>query len=78
MDDRGEHTLMADVFLRWHVTAHCRTDNGPLDVECDIEELAELQERIENGPNWCSLIRIEVERHGGEDETMTVEESENL
>jgi hypothetical protein len=37
---------MADVSLRWHVTAPYHTDNGPLDVEHNIEEVAELYERI--------------------------------
>ena len=37
--------------IRWHADVHYRTfDDGPLLVEHDFEELAELHERIELGP----------------------------
>jgi hypothetical protein len=66
-------------FLRWHVVAHYRTNNGLLDVHHDIEELAELHDLIEQGPNWYCLVRIEITRnYSVDDETMTVESSLTL
>jgi hypothetical protein len=50
-----------------HVTAHYRTDNGPLDIEYGIEESAKLHERIESGPNWYRphSYRDRAARRGG-------------
>ena len=64
-------------FNRWHVVAWYRTDSGLVDVEHDIEELAELQELIERGPNWLALERIDI-RYRGVPVKLTIEEAEKL
>jgi len=46
---------------RWHATIYYRTEVGiPLNVEHDIEELEELQDIVERGPDWNTIIKIEV------------------
>lgn len=45
---------------RWHATVYYRSEEGSLDVEHDIEELEELQSLIERGPNWNTIVKIEV------------------
>jgi hypothetical protein len=54
-----EDGIVLDVF-RWRVLATYRTDQGPLEVEHFVEELAELHALIERGPNWDALIDIKV------------------
>jgi hypothetical protein len=48
--------------LLWHVTVRYRTDQGPLEVEHDIEELMELHDLIEHGPHWDTIEEIVVTR----------------
>jgi hypothetical protein len=59
---------------RWHVTVQYRMAAGPLDVEHDIEELVELHDLIEQGPNWDTILRIEITRinpiHGEDSELL--------
>lgn len=45
---------------RWRVTVVYRTDTGPLDVTHYIEELDELHNLIELGPNWNTIEQITV------------------
>jgi hypothetical protein len=45
---------------RWHATIIYRSDSGPVDVEHDFEELAELHNLVERGPNWNAIERITV------------------
>jgi len=45
---------------RWTVIAWYWTDAGLIDVETMIDELDELQDLIERGPNWYALDRIEI------------------
>lgn len=62
---------------RWHADVYYHTANGLLLVEYDFEELEELHDLIERGPNWYALDRIEVRLHRGASEKMTIEEAEN-
>ena len=48
--------------IRWRAVAYYRTASGALDVTFDLEELAELHERIEGGPHWDTIEKIEVFR----------------
>ena len=66
--------------IRWHADVHYRTfDDGPLLVEHDFEELAELHERIELGPHWDTIEKIEVFRVNQITATdLTVEQAERL
>jgi hypothetical protein len=65
--------------IRWHAEVHYRTDNGPLLVEHDFEELMELHDRIELGPHWDTIEKIEVFRVNHNTATdLTVEQSKRL
>lgn len=62
---------------RWQATAVYRTSAGSLDVTHDIEELDELQNLIERGPDWNALERITIVlARRSEPETFTVEDGE--
>lgn len=47
---------------RWIATVTYRTNDGPLDVAHDIEEIADLHELIEAGPSWDTIIKIDIRR----------------
>jgi hypothetical protein len=47
---------------RWKATVDYRTEAGTLDVLMFLDELADLHDRIENGPHWDTVERIVVER----------------
>lgn len=47
---------------RRHVEIFCRTKNGLIKLEYEIEELIELQELAACSPNWIAFDRIEI-RH---------------
>ena len=47
---------------RWKAVVYYRTDNGPLDVEHEFEELEELHDLVEHGPHWDTIEKIEVFR----------------
>lgn len=61
---------------RWRAVIHYRSDKGPVDVRHDIEELDELHNLVELGPDWNSIERIEITlaRTTGR---CTIEEAEN-
>ncbi len=51
---------MTKKYLRWHVIAFYRSSLGNLDFHHYIEELVELYDLIEGGPDWDTLDRIEI------------------
>ena len=51
--------MMATEHLRWIVTLTYRTDDGPLDIEHHVEELDEIADLVERGPDWNCLIKGE-------------------
>ena len=56
-------------FTRWKATLWYRTDSGLIDVEHILEELEELQEIVERGPDWYAMERIEIRLVHDEGET---------
>ena len=65
--------------IRWHATAQHRTEAGLLDVEHDLEELAELHCLIERGPHWDSIEKIVILRVNHiSDPALTIEASNEL
>ena len=65
-------------FVRWIATVHYRTESGLVDVEHDLEELEELQDLVERGPNWDAIDRIDIVRADGRERALTVEEANRL
>lgn len=46
--------------LRWSAVVTYRTDAGPLDVIHDFEELSEVHGLVERGPDWNTIVKIEI------------------
>lgn len=46
--------------LRWIATVTYRTDSGPTEVNHAFQELDELADIIEAGPNWFAIVKIEI------------------
>jgi hypothetical protein len=77
---RAEHCARdRPVRYRWKATAVYRHDSGVVDVTHDLEELADLHDRIDKGPHWDTVERIVIERvNHVEDAGLTVEQSRRL
>lgn len=58
---------------RWKATVLYRTESGICDVHHDIEELEELQDLIERGPNWDTIESITIVK--SQKTILTVEEA---
>lgn len=65
--------------MRWLATVYYRTDAGIVDVQHEMEEIGDLQERIERGPHWDTIANIVITRINHNTSTMlTVEQAEKL
>lgn len=60
---------------RWKVVVIYNTDSGPLDVVHDIEEVGELQEIVEAGPDWHTIVDIRITLARRVSDVRTVEEA---
>jgi hypothetical protein len=64
---------------RWVATIHYRSELGTIPVEHDVEELDEIYDLVEAGPDWNTIEKIEIVLarvvHGG---IITLEEAERL
>lgn len=60
---------------RWHVTIYYRSETGGVDVEHDIEEIDELHDIVERGPDWNSIDKIVVTLARKSDDRMTIEKA---
>jgi hypothetical protein len=61
---------------RWSATIWYRGEAGSVDVTHDVEELAELQALVEQGPDWNTVDRIEVRlQRRSEPESYTLEQA---
>lgn len=63
---------------RWKVVVEYRSRAGIVDVEHGIEELDELHDLIERGPDWNTLIKITVTFARPVSELLTIEEAARL
>ena len=52
---------MSDAEKRWSASITYRTENGPVVVDYSIEELDELAEIVERGPDWNAILDITVQ-----------------
>jgi hypothetical protein len=75
----GEAVMAPVPMKRWLATVHYKSEVGNVPVEHDIEELEELQELVEAGPDWNTIEKIEIvlmqALHGC---IITIEEAEKL
>ncbi|PVE57189.1 hypothetical protein [Rhizobium rhizogenes] len=63
---------------RWKAVAEYRSQAGIVDVEHAIEELEELHDLIERGPDWNTLVKITVTFARPVCELLTIEEAARL
>jgi hypothetical protein len=61
--------------MRWKAIITYRTDTGPLAVEHDIEEILELQGLVERGPDWNTIISIQITLARSTSPELTIEQS---
>jgi hypothetical protein len=45
---------------RWIATATYRGEHAPTVVEHHVEELSEVQDLIERGPDWNALVHVNI------------------
>ena len=45
---------------RWAAVVSYHTEAGPVDVAHEIEELEEIQDLVERGPDWATIIDIRI------------------
>ena len=65
--------------VRWKATVWYRTDKGLYGVDYPLEELRDIHERVENGPHWDTVDKIEISRVNHVDsKTLTVEQAQEL
>lgn len=63
---------------RWLARIVYRSAAGAVDVVHDIEELGEVEEIVERGPDWNTIEVIEIRRaRDAEATATTLEEAEN-
>lgn len=63
---------------RWHAVIHYRTETGTRDVEWYLEEIEDLHDRVEHGPNWDTITGIEIKRVNPLDRDLTVERAARM
>lgn len=66
------------MMTRWKATVHYRTDSGIVDVTHDLEELADIDDVVERGPHWDTIVKVEIVRGEFLVEGLTVEGAERL
>lgn len=79
MNEADEFHYHMDAGRRWCATVTYRTDAGLLEVEHDLNELADLDDLVERGPHFDTIMEIRIVR--GEhvtSEDLTVEQAENI
>jgi hypothetical protein len=60
-------------------TVTYRTDAGPLDVPMLLREIGDLHDRIEQGPHWDTIEKIEIRRVNHIDSpTLTYEQAKKM
>lgn len=60
---------------RWQAVVHYRSETGLVDVAHDIEEIADLHDLIERGPDWRAIDRIEFRLIRTDEPGLTIEQS---
>ena len=60
---------------RWKATIWYLSEIGLLDVEHGIEELEELHDLVERGPDWNTIDRIEIVLDRRSQRDLTVEQA---
>jgi hypothetical protein len=51
---------MKDINPRWLATVFYRSSSGLVPVDHDVEELHDLHDLVERGPDWNTIEKIEI------------------
>lgn len=70
-----EGSIAATPMLRWHASVLYRTDDGEREIEHRFEELDDLQDIIERGWDWNTIISIKITLARNTTPGLTVEQS---
>lgn len=62
---------------RWQARVFYRSKNGIIEVQHDFDELEDLHELVERGPNFHAIDHIEV-RYAYPMAEVTIEDAEHL
>jgi hypothetical protein len=62
---------------RWIATIYYLSDAGIVDVDHDFEEIEELHDIVERGPDWHTIDRIVV-RLAQRFDKLTIEQAEKI
>ena len=63
---------------RWTATVMYRSEAGTVDVQHDIEELMDLQELVEAGPDWGAIEGIHIQLTNPIIPEMTLEDAQRM
>lgn len=64
---------------RWRAIVTYRSDAGPVDVDYDLSEIADLDPLIERGPHWDTVVEIKIVRvNHNEAVDLTIEQAQQL
>jgi hypothetical protein len=63
---------------RWKAIIYYRSENGLIDVEHGVEEIEDLQDIVERGPDWNAIERIEITLDRVALANLTIEEAAGL
>jgi len=54
---------------RWRAVIEYGHENGPVTIEHFLEELGELQQIVEHGPDWNTFVRCTITLNRADDGT---------
>lgn len=63
---------------RWKAVIHYRSEMGLIDVEHGIEEIEDLHDIVERGPDWNAINHIVITLDRKTDDALTIEEAAGL
>ena len=70
--------MSEDTLLRWDVTIWYRTKNGAIDVVHHVEEIHEVHDLIERGPDWNTIEHIEIRLARACEPDLTIEDTATI
>lgn len=61
--------------MRWQVTIWYRSELGSLDVQHAVDEIEEVHDLVEAGPDWNTVEKIEIVLANKSDPDLTLEDA---
>lgn len=70
-----DNKTCTSLYCRWAANIYRRTAAGLVNFQHDIEELEELQDIVEGGPDWRTIDRIEIRLARSNTQDLTIEQA---